>query len=78
MHSVSRIKLLGLSLFVFGLSCQSEEQPGTFAEKLKKLGAKPTVVISFADKKLTSTGTAAVTLQPVKGEPVEIAGGAFF
>ncbi len=74
MCAISRIKLLGLSLFVWGMACQSEEQSGSFAEKLKALSVKPTVAVSFADKKLESTGTAAVTLQPVKGEPAFVAG----
>jgi len=71
---INRIKLLGLCLVVVGMACQGEEQSGTFAEKLKTLSVKPTVAVSFADKKLESTGTAAVTLQPVKGEPAFVAG----
>lgn len=74
MHAASGMKLLGLSLFVWGMACQAEDQSGSFAEKLTKLSVKPTVAISFADKKLESTGTAAVTLLPVKGEPVFVAG----
>ncbi|MFA7230871.1 MAG: LamG domain-containing protein [Victivallaceae bacterium] len=74
MRIINGIKLLGFSLFVMGVVCQAEEQTGTFADKLEKISVKPTIAVSFANKKLETTGTAMATLQPVKGEPVFVTG----
>ncbi|MCF6176696.1 MAG: LamG domain-containing protein [Victivallaceae bacterium] len=71
-----RLQALGILLTVGSicLSSSAANQTATFATKLTKLTARPTVALSFVNDKITVTGSAKVTVTPNKGELVFVAG----
>jgi len=73
MHVSNQVKILGL-LLISGLICQVAGQSATFTDKLNKVSIKPTVALSFADKKLVSSGSATVKLKSIKGKLEFVAG----
>lgn len=73
MHISSQVKIFGL-LLISGLIYQVAGQPVTFKNKLNKISIKPTVALSFDNKKLVSIGSATVNLKPVNGKPEFIKG----
>jgi Concanavalin A-like lectin/glucanases superfamily len=71
-----QLQSLGMLLTVGSicLSSSAADQTATFAKKLTKLTAKPTVALSFTNDKITANGSVKATVTPVKGELVFVAG----
>jgi concanavalin A-like lectin/glucanase superfamily protein len=76
MHVANWSKLLGMSIIVCGISftCPAKDKIESFGSKLKKLSIKPSVALSFQNKKIRHKGSSEATVTLLKGEPVFVAG----
>jgi Concanavalin A-like lectin/glucanases superfamily len=73
MRVSSQVKILGL-LLISGFICQVTGQSATFTDKLKKVSVKPTVALSFTDKKIITSGSAKAKLTSINGKPEFVKG----
>lgn len=76
MRVSSQVKILGIILSAVGicLGSMAAEQTNNFANKLAKLSSKPTMALSFANDKISVSGSAKAKLKSIKGEAAFVVG----